>query len=83
MLSSITNQCHIMVIDDDNEIREVLRILLTGESFEATEAATPSESLHLINRNINLVIWDVMMPEMSGYDLCQQIHESAICPFSF
>ncbi len=72
-----------MVIDDDNEIRDILRILLSSENFKVTEAATPSAALSLMSPDIDLVILDVTMPEMSGYDLCQQIREVSNVPILF
>lgn len=83
MLSSITSQGHIMVVDDDPEIRDILRILLNSENFKVTEAATPSAALSLMSHDIDLVILDVTMPEMSGYDLCQQIRKISNVPILF
>ncbi len=83
MLSSITRQGHIMVVDDDNEIRDILRILLSSENFKVTEAATPSAALSLMSHDIDLVILDVTMPEMSGYELCQHIREISNVPILF
>lgn len=83
LLSSITGQGHIMVVDDDNEIRDILRILLSSENFKVTEAATPSAALSLMSPDIDLVILDVTMPERSGYDLCQQIRKISNVPILF
>ncbi len=83
MLSSITSQGHIMIVDDDNEIRDILRMLLTSENFKVTEAAAPSDALSLMSHDIDLVILDVMMPQMSGYELCTKIREISNVPILF
>ena len=72
-----------MVVDDEKEIRDILRILLSSENFKVTEATTPSEALRLIVPDIDLVILDVTMPEMSGYDLCRKIREVSNVPILF
>ena len=56
----------ILVADDDPEIREVLRLLLTGEGYEVLEASDGSEAIALLNSAVDLVILDVMMPGTGG-----------------
>ena len=54
----------ILIVDDDREIRDVLRILLTGEGFEVAEAAGGEEALGYLEnhaQDVDLVILDVMM----------------------
>ena len=52
-----------MIVDDDREIRDVLRILLTGEGFEVAEAAGGEEALGYLEnhaQDVDLVILDVI-----------------------
>ena len=49
----------ILAVDDDPEIREVLRLLLTGEGYEVVEAADGDTALGLLDSTIDLVILDV------------------------
>lgn len=56
----------ILVADDDPEIREVLRLLLTGEGYEVAEATSGEQALELLDDAIDLVILDVMMPGMGA-----------------
>lgn len=83
MIHSIVNQGHILVVDDDSEIREILKVLLLSENFSVLEADTPSTALKLMSPQIDLVILDVMMPEMSGYDLCRAIRDISNVPILF
>ena len=60
----------ILIVDDDQEIREVLRILLTGEQFQVAEASGGEEALQYLEEHpgeVDLVILDVMMEGVSGY----------------
>lgn len=83
MIHSTVNQGHILIVDDDSEIREILKILLTSENFDVAETDSPQAALKLMSPQIDLVILDVMMPEMSGYDLCRAIREISNVPILF
>ena len=65
----------ILFADDDPEIREALRLLLSCEGFETVEASCGKEVLELMNHTIDLVILDVMMPEMNGYAVCAELRK--------
>ena len=53
----------ILIVDDDNEIREGLRILLAGESYNIIEAENGKVALEKMSCAVDLVILDIMMPE--------------------
>ena len=65
----------IMVVDDDQDIREVIQVLLSSEGYNVIEASNGKEALELVNDDTDLIILDVMMPEMNGYQvvLCQDL----------
>lgn len=75
---------HILVVDDNPEIREIIRILLTGEGYEITEAADGIGALTEIkNYDFDLIILDIMLPSMNGYEVCQKIREQSNAPILF
>ena len=53
---------HVLIIEDDKDIREGIRILLEGERFSVTEAENGMEGLQKLSSDISLVILDIMMP---------------------
>ncbi len=60
----------ILVVDDDNSIRELLRQELEGEGYEVREAKDGREALAQVKREKpDLIVLDVMMPELSGFDV--------------
>ncbi|MGI6783427.1 MAG: response regulator transcription factor [Aminivibrio sp.] len=64
----------ILVAEDDRAIRTAVADLLASEGYEVTEAADGSEALELYREIApDLVLLDVMMPGMSGYDVCRAI----------
>lgn len=65
----------IMIVDDHEEIREVIHVLLTNEGYQIIEAKNGKEALELLNDEIDLIILDVMMPEMNGYQVCLLMRE--------
>ncbi|WP_444996708.1 two-component regulator propeller domain-containing protein [Aliikangiella sp. IMCC44359] len=67
----------ILVVDDDAINRHVIRNQLTGQPFELLDADSASSALSLLDKdkNIDLVLLDVMMPKMSGYELCSRIRK--------
>lgn len=61
----------VLIVDDNSEIREILAILLSGEGFIPHEAASGVEALsHIQKRPFDLIILDVMMPDLDGYRTC-------------
>ncbi|MBD5160513.1 MAG: response regulator transcription factor [Oscillibacter sp.] len=74
----------ILIVDDDREIRDVLRILLTGEHFEVAEASCGQEALQYLEEHpVDLVILDVMMDDVSGYHVCLRLRERWNVPVLF
>ena len=66
----------ILLVDDDAEIREVIRILLESEGCEIVEADSGARAVEIMDNTIDLIIMDVMMPGMSGID-ASQVDEKA------
>ncbi|MCR2806639.1 hybrid sensor histidine kinase/response regulator [Paenibacillus soyae] len=69
----------ILAVDDDPVNLRVLRTLFAGEPYEVMTAASGQEALQVLERGgdgIGLVILDVMMPGLSGYETCRRIRES-------
>ncbi len=73
----------ILIADDDPEIREVLRLLLTGEGYGVVEASDGAEALGKLDESVDLVILDVMMPGMSGYAVCAEMRRRSSVPVLF
>ena len=71
---------NILIIEDDSDIRDGIRLLLEGESFQITEAATGSEGLEKLDKDIDLVILDLMLPDISGLNVCEHIRKVSYIP---
>lgn len=67
----------ILIVEDESEIREGIRILLGGEGYTILEAADGPQALELLSSDIDLIILDVMMPGMNGYRVCEEIRKQS------
>ena len=66
----------ILVVDDDANICELLRLYLTKEGYQVTVANDGEEGLEKFNAvKPDMVLLDVMMPRMDGLDVCRRIAE--------
>ena len=74
----------ILIVDDNPEIREVLRILLGGEGFGITEAKDGNTAISAVReREFDLIILDIMMPGLNGYQTCMEIRKNSNAPILF
>ena len=73
----------ILLIEDDQDIREGVRILLESESYAVAEADSGVAGLRLLTGDTDLVILDVMMPGMSGLKTCEEIRKTSYVPILF
>ena len=65
---------NILIVDDDPHIRELVRVFLQNEGFAIVEAADGLEALAALETlKAELVIVDVMMPNMDGWELCREL----------
>ena len=77
MLSAPTSGFRILVVDDEPVNLQVINNHLTTHNYHVTQALDGEHALHLIRTEepFDMVILDVMMPRMSGYEVCSQIRE--------
>lgn len=68
------NHVKVLVVDDDAHIRELISIFLIAEGYTVIEAENGAEALlALESNNIQIVVVDVMMPEVDGYELTKEL----------
>ena len=77
-------QHSILIVDDHQDIREVVRVLLEADAFEVREAANGEEAIRLVQAMApDLVIMDVMMPGLSGFQTVGKIRDISRIPILF
>ena len=71
----------ILIVEDDGNIRELLRLYLEREGYEITEAANGEEGVELWRKiNPDMILLDVMMPIMDGWQVCKIIRKESKVP---
>ncbi|SDO02680.1 DNA-binding response regulator, OmpR family, contains REC and winged-helix (wHTH) domain [Paenibacillus sp. yr247] len=66
----------ILIVDDDPYIRELVRVFMLNEGFDVIEASDGAEALKLLETvQVDMVIMDIMMPNMDGWELCKELRE--------
>ncbi|RDU73396.1 DNA-binding response regulator [Helicobacter aurati] len=64
----------ILLVEDDIELQNLLRTYLSQAKFEVICSSSPSKVLSLLTKeNLDLIILDLCLPEMDGFELCQKI----------
>jgi len=73
-------KAEILVIEDEDNIAIALDYLLTREGYTQTRLATGAGAVDMIcTRKPDLVLLDVMLPEVSGYEICQSVRANHAC----
>lgn len=71
----------ILIVDDDEKIRNLISIYLENEGFKTIKAGDALEALKVLEKDpIDLIMLDVMMPEMDGIEACMKIREEKNMP---
>ena len=72
---------YVLIADDEKAIRNVLRIYLDNAGYEVLEAANGQEAVAAVRQsNVDLVLLDIMMPVLDGYEALRQIRETSNVP---
>ena len=73
--------CHILIVDDEDKIREVIREYAEYEGYSADEAADGMTAVEMCRKkSYDAVVLDVMMPRLDGFSTCKEIKKIADIP---
>src|SRR5512138_400349 len=71
----------LLVIDDDTAVTDLLSLLLRSQGFEVFATNNSTEGLNMIREiQPNLVVLDLMMPEMDGWEICRAVRQFSQVP---
>ena len=76
------NRLKILVVDDESRMRKLVKDFLVKQNYEVIEAGDGSEALDMFfaNQETALIILDVMMPKMDGWQVCKEIRNYSKVP---
>ena len=72
----------ILVVDDESRIRKIVKDFLVAKNYEVIEACDGEEAIDIFvsDKDISLVILDVMMPKIDGWEVCRKIRKESAVP---
>ncbi len=75
-------RCRILVVDDESRMRKLVRDFLSRNGYEVLEAEDGEKALDIFfgDKSIDLIILDVMMPKMDGWQVCAEIRKTSQIP---
>jgi len=76
------NRLKVLVVDDESRMRKLVKDFLVKQNYEVLEAGDGSEALDIFfdNQDIALIILDVMMPKMNGWQVCREVRNYSKVP---
>ena len=78
-------QYKILIVDDEPDIREVVSVLLGSEGYKVVQAENGGSAVEMVyaDKDIDLVLLDIMMPGMTGVETCEMIRKRSTVPILF
>lgn len=74
----------VLIVDDDKDISELISLVLEKEKIDSTIVNDSTKVIDLLNKeNFDLILLDIMMPELSGTELCSKIRDKVDVPIIF
>jgi DNA-binding response OmpR family regulator len=71
----------ILVVDDENDIRKIVRLLLQKKGYSIFEASNGAAAVEFVqNENVDFIIMDIMMPELDGFSAMREIRKASNVP---
>lgn len=82
--TDMTDDAKILIVDDEADIRRVLRLLLESKGYEVREAINGKVAIDIVREGeIDLIIMDIMMPVLSGIEAASRVREFSMAPILF
>lgn len=74
----------ILLVEDDIDICEIIKMYMSRTNNSLHIAHSPNEALKLVNENsYDLILLDIMLPDITGIDLCSRLRKDLLCPIIF
>ena len=75
------NEARILVVDDEEKMRHIIKVYLSNEAYAVDTASNGKEALDMVQQGqYDLIVLDVMMPEVDGWTVCRKIRQESSIP---
>ncbi|OJF90173.1 response regulator transcription factor [Alkalibacterium sp. 20] len=72
---------HVLIVDDEQSILDIIEAYLNTKNYRVSRAETGQQALQIVeNEEIDFIILDIMLPDLSGWEVCQQVRETSAVP---
>lgn len=72
---------HILIVDDEKEIADLLEVYLKSDGYSVTKAYNGRDALqHIFSKPFDLAVLDIMLPDIDGFTICQKIRDKFFFP---
>jgi len=76
MIRPANGKKHILLVDDDRSVTDILSILFETRGYQVSVANSGKEALQKVNRFTDLILLDIILPDQEGFQLCRKIKEN-------
>ena len=74
----------VLIVDDDKDISELISLILSKEGIDSLIVNDPMKVISILDKDyFDLILLDIMMPELSGIEVCTKIRDKVNCPIIF
>lgn len=73
----------LLVIDDEKDIRDIIKIYFEDNGYQVIEASNAKEGEIKLMQMPDIILLDIIMPDIDGIQFCQKVRESLLCPIIF
>ncbi len=74
--SALHNRKHILIIDDDNNVTQMLKLLLETRGYDVEVACRGNEAFPRACSNIDIILLDLVLPDLDGFEVCRRLKEN-------
>lgn len=74
---------HILVVDDEIEVTKMLHGFLTKNGYDVSCAADGAQTIQMAQKQLDLILLDINMPQVDGIEVCKAIRDMVTCPILF
>lgn len=78
------NKVNVLIVDDEEDMRNLIQMYLENAGFTCTQVSSGNDAYQYIQDHaIDMILLDIMMPEMNGFEVCEKIREISKTPIIF
>src|SRR6185503_10459033 len=74
-MANLNHKKHLLIIDDDKSITQMLSMLLESRGYQVSIASSGTEAFEVVQSHIDLILLDIVLPDHDGFDVCRKLKD--------